>query len=243
MVFSSLGKMYRVLVDNIPEGTNTSIGTPLSSLIEFDKDEVPMAYTTLTRDTDKKFIFFATKNGIIKKVPLTEYDNMKRTGIVAIKFKEGDSLASVTFINQEQMMLITKNGMSIRFETAEMPISSRTAQGVKGINLTDSDEVLTALPLSISVPANYLAVVSEIGLGKKMKLEDFTIQNRGGKGLSCYKGELAGGAIIKEEDNVLISGNMSAIVITGKDIPTLSRTSSGNTMIKNNEKIISIAKV
>lgn len=241
MVFSSLGKMYRILVDNIPEGTNTSIGAPLSSLIEFDKDEVPMAYTTLTRDTDKKFIFFATKNGIIKKVPLTEYDNMKRTGIVAIKFKEGDSLASVTFINQEQMMLITKNGMSIRFETAEMPISSRIAQGVKGMNVAENDEVIAALPASNI--EDCLCVVSTTGLGKKTKISEFNLQNRGGKGLACYKGEVAGAAVISDLDCVLINGNNTSIVISSADIPNLTRTSSGNMMIKNNEKVITIAKV
>lgn len=241
MVFSSLGKMYRVLVDNIPEGTNTSIGTPLSAIIQFEKNEVPMAYTTLTRDTDKQFIFFATKNGIIKKVPLEEYDNMKRTGVLAIKFKEGDSLAAVTFINQEQMMLITKNGMSIRFETKEMPISSRIAQGVKGMNVAEDDQVVAALP--ISNPADYLVVVSESGLGKKTKLEEFTIQNRGGKGLACYKGKIAGGAIIGGTGNLLINGNKTAIVIESKDIPVLSRISSGNIMIKNNDSVIAIANI
>lgn len=241
MIFSSAGKMYRVLVNNIPEGTNVSTGVPISSLVEFDNSEVPMAYTTLTRDTDKKFIFFATKKGIIKKVPLSEYDGMKRTGVVAIKFKEGDELASVTFINQEQMMLITKNGMSIRFETAEMPISSRTAQGVKGMAVGEEDQVICALP--ISNPTDFLAIVSEGGLGKKTALSEFTIQNRGGKGLLCYKGKITGGEIVSEKDDLLISGNNSSIVITSKDIPTLTRTSAGNNMIKNNEHIISIAKV
>ena len=129
MVFSSKGKMYRVLVDNIPEGTNASNGTPISTLIEFENGEKPMAFTTMTRDTDKKFIFFATKNGTIKKVPLDEYDKMKRTGIIAISFKDGDELADVTFINQEQMLLVTKNGMAIRFGTTEMPISAHSARG------------------------------------------------------------------------------------------------------------------
>lgn len=241
MIFSSGGKMYRVLVDNIPEGTNTSTGVPISSLIEFDNGETPMAYTTLTRDTDKKFIFFATKNGIIKKVPLSEYDNMKKTGVIAIKFKDGDELASVTFINQEQVMLLTKNGMSIRFETAGMPISSRTAQGVKGMAVGEEDQIICALP--ISNPADFLAIVSEGGLGKKTSLNEFTVQNRGGKGLLCYKGKIAGGEIIGEKDDLLISGNNSSIVIASKDIPTLTRTSSGNNMIKNNDNIISIAKV
>ena len=241
MVFSSKGKMYRVLVDNIPEGTNASNGTPISTLIEFENGEKPMAFTTMTRDTDKKFIFFATKNGTIKKVPLDEYDKMKRTGIIAISFKDGDELADVTFINQEQMLLVTKNGMAIRFGTAEMPISSRTAQGVKGMKLNDGDSVIAALPIVDS--ADYLAVVSTSGLGKKVKLEEFASQSRGGKGIISYKGAIAGAAVIKESDNILINGIRSSIVINGKDIPTLGRTSSGNIMLKNNEQVISVTKV
>lgn len=241
MVFSSKGKMYRVLVDNIPEGTNASNGTPISTLIEFENGEKPMAFTTMTRDTDKKFIFFATKNGTIKKVPLDEYDKMKRTGIIAISFKDSDELVDVTFINQEQMLLVTKNGMTIRFGTAEMPISSRTAQGVKGMKLNDGDSVIAALPIVDS--ADYLAVVSKNGLGKKMQIDELTLQNRGGKGLLCYKGEIAGAEIIKESDNLLINGDKSSIVISGKDIPTLGRVSMGNIMLKNNEQVISITQV
>lgn len=241
MVFSSKGKMYRVLVDNIPEGTNASNGTPISTLIEFENGEKPMAFTTMTRDTDKKFIFFATKNGTIKKVPLDEYDKMKRTGIIAISFKDGDELADVTFINQEQMLLVTKNGMAIRFGTAEMPISSRTAQGVKGMKLNDGDSVIAALPIMDSV--DYFAIVSKNGLGKKMQIDELTLQNRGGKGLLCYKGEIAGAEIIKESDNLLINGDKSSIVISGKDIPTLGRVSMGNIMLKNNEQVISITQV
>lgn len=241
MIFTSKGKMYRLLVDTIPEGTNTSVGTPLSTLIEFDKDEVPMAYTTLERDSDKKFIFFATKRGIIKKVPLEEYDKMKRTGIIAINFKEGDELADVTFVNQEEMMLVTKKGMCIRFAAAGMPISSRIAQGVKGMNVVEDDQVIAALP--ISNPASYLAIVSESGMGKKTKLEEFTTQNRGGKGLSCYKGDIAGAVIITEEDNILINGDKTSIVIANSELPILGRTSTGNTMLKNNTAILSISRV
>lgn len=241
MVFSSLGKMYRILVDNIPEGTNTSIGVPLSTLIKFENNEVPMAYTTLTRDTTKKFIFFATKKGVIKKVPLSEYDNIKRTGILAIKFKEGDSLAAVTFIDQEQMILVTKNGMTIKFETTDMPISSRIAQGVKGMNVAEDDEIIAALP--IFDKKDYLAIVSEKGLGKKIELSEFPIQNRGGRGLFCYKEKIAGAIMVKEEDNLLVNGNKASIVVSCKDVPTLTRTSMGNIMMKNSDNIIAIAKI
>ena len=241
MVFTSKGKMYRLLVDNIPEGTNASAGAPLSSLIEFENGEKPMAFTTLSADNDKKFIFFATKKGIIKKVPLEEYNSLKRTGVTAIKFKEGDELAAVTFINQEEMMLVTKNGMSIRFAAAGMPISSRTAQGVKGMNVAEDDQVIAALP--ISNPASYLAIVSIDGLGKRTELKEFTIQNRGGKGLSCYKNPIAGAELVVDDDILLISGDKTSIVVKATELPILNRTSLGNIMLKNNEKVISIAKI
>lgn len=241
MVFTSKGKMYRILVDNIPEGTNASAGTPLSAIIEFENGESPMEFTTLTRDTAKKFIFFATKNGIVKKVPLNEYDKMKRTGIIAISFKDEDELADVTFIDQEEMVLVTKNGMTIHFETAGMPISSRTAQGVKGIKLADGDYVVAAVP--IVDKESYLAIVSDEGLGKRIKLSDLTLQNRGGKGLSCYKGEVAGAANVKEEDNILINGDKSSLVIAAKELPILGRTSQGNVTLKNNNQVLSITVV
>lgn len=241
MVFTSKGKMYRLLVDNIPEGTNASAGAPLSSLIEFEDGEKPMAFTTLSADNDKKFIFFATKKGIIKKVPLEEYNSLKRTGVTAIKFKEGDELAAVTFINQEEMMLVTKNGMSIRFAAAGMPISSRIAQGVKGMNVAEDDQIIAALP--ISNPASYLAIVSIDGLGKRTELKEFTIQNRGGKGLSCYKNPIAGAELVVDDDMLLISGDKTSIVVKATELPILNRTSLGNIMLKNNEKVISIAKI
>lgn len=241
MVFTSKGKMYRLIVDNIPEGTNASVGAPLSSLIEFEDEEKPMAFTTLSADNDKKFIFFATKKGIVKKVPLEEYNSLKRTGVTAIKFKEGDELAAVTFINQEEVMLVTKNGMTIRFAAAGMPISSRTAQGVKGMNVAEDDQVIAALP--ISNPASYLAIVSIDGLGKRTELKEFTIQNRGGKGLFCYKNPIAGAELVVDDDMLLISGDKTSIVVKATELPILNRTSLGNIMLKNNEKVISIAKI
>ena len=138
-------------------------------------------------------------------------------------------------------MLVTTQGMAIRFPTKDMPISSRIAMGVKGMNLNDGDAILVALP--ISDPAGYLALVSEQGLGKRIALKDFTVQNRNGRGVVCYKGTLAGATIMAEDDKLLINGDRTAIVVSGTDLPILTRTSNGNTMIKNNSKVVSIAKV
>ena len=137
-------------------------------------------------------------------------------------------------------MLVTKNGMVIRFPTAEMPISSRTAQGVKGMNVAEDDYVIAALPIDQS---KYLAIVSSNGLGKKVELKEFTLQNRGGKGISCYKGAISGAELVDDDDLILISGNKTSIVIKVSDFPLLNRTSMGNIMLKDNEQIISTSKI
>ena len=241
MVFSSKGKMYRLSVEDIPEGSVTSTGTPITALIEMESGETPMTFTTLTRDTTYKYLFFATKNGIIKKVPLAEDEKIKRTGVIALSLREGDELRVVTFIDDEEMLLVTKNGMVIRFAAAAMPISSRTAQGVKGMNLNDGDSILAALP--ISNPADSLAIVATAGLGKKVALSEFSTQNRGGKGVIVYKGEVAGAAIVSEESSLLINGKQSSIVIDCKDLPSLSRVSTGNQIMKNKTEIVSITEM
>ena len=241
MVFTNLGKMYRLLVENIPEGSNTTAGAPLSSLIKFEDNEVPMAYTTLSRGTTYKYIFFATKNGLVKRVPLDEYNKLKRTGVSALKLRESDSLAAITFLNDEQILLVTKKGMIIRFATKDMPISSRIAQGVKGINLNDGDTLFMAIP--IFTPMEYCAIVAENGQGKRVSLNDFPVQNRGGKGVTCCQGNIAGAAIVGNEDRILITGDKSAVVIDVNDLPVISRTAGGNTVIKNNSKVISATRV
>lgn len=241
MVFSSNAKMYRLIVDNIPEGTNASKGVAIQTLINFEAGEKPMAYASLYHGTSARFVFFATANGIIKKVPLSEYEKTKKTtGIIALSLKEGDQLSAVTFIEEEEMLLLTKEGMCIRIDTKDMPLSSRTAQGVKGIKLNDGDSVLTCLPIHRNT--DNLAIVSEKGLGKQIELSELTIQNRGGKGLSIYKEPLAGVALVDNDDDLLIFGDKTSIRITTKDLPKLSRTSLGNMIIKNNNKVVSISK-
>ena len=242
MVFTTKGKMYRLLVDTIPEGTSSSKGQSLNNLVNFDTDELPIAYTTLTRDTSKKFIFFATKNGIVKKVPLSEYDKAKRTGVISISLREGDELADITFVDEEEVLIVTKNGMIIRFSTLDMPISSRTAQGVKGIALKDEDSVLAVLP--IAEKDKYLAIISDNGYGKKINVSEFVVQKRGGRGICISKTPIAGALTINDEDRILIVGNASSIVIESNEVPEQSKAPTlGNILIKNNTSVISASKV
>ena len=239
MFFSTKGKMYRILVDNIPIGTNTTKGVPINSLIKLESDESIVAVTSLHRKTTANSVVFVTKNGLIKKTALSDYMKTNRNnGIIAIGLKEGDSVVDVTFLEDEEIILITKNGMSIRFMSKEVPLSGRATKGVKAIKLNEGDEVISILP--IHKDTDEVAVFSKSGLGKKCKLTEFSLQARGGKGLLVYKTDdaegktLVGAEMLSDEDNLLLIGNKTSICISAVDVPTLSRTGIGNILIKNN---------
>ena len=240
MFFTDKGKMYRTVVDNIPDGTNTSKGIAINNLVKLEPNEKVIAVTSLHRKTLPQFAIFITKQGMIKKSFLSEYLGAKKNaGIAALKIKEGDSVAKVSFQDDEDMIVITKNGMSIRFGTKDIGAVGRTA-----INLNEGDEVLTALPVHKDTDA--IGLITSNGMGKQVDLSEFIKQARGGKGTICYKLNdgivLAGAAMISDEDNVLISGNKSSICISAKEIPLQGKMAQGNIIIKNN-LVISITKV
>ena len=246
MIFSDKGIMYRLLVDNIPVGTNTSVGQSIKSLVNMAVDENPATMYSIYRDTNAKYVLFTTKNGLVKKTTLDEYiKTKKKTGIAAMALRENDGLVSVSFINNEPILLLTKNGYIIRFNSSEITPTSRSTYGIKGITLSEGDEVVMALP--IRHDTDNLAVFTTGGMGKKVPLTEITIQKRGGKGLYIYKptastGNVISASLIDDNDNLLISGNSASICISAKDIPVLGRTSIGNQMIKSGS-IKSVTKV
>lgn len=246
MLFTNQGKMYRLLVNNIPEGTNTSKGTPVKTLIEMEAGENVQTIYSIYRDTDAKYVLFVTKNGLVKKTALTEYVGTKKTkGIGAIAIKEGDALAAVTLVKDEPLILLTKQGYVIKFKIDEVSTTSRLTSGVKGINLGNDDEVIAALPLRNS--EDQLAIFTTKGNGKKISQKEITLQKRGGKGLvilkSGIKDEYVSAAqLISDEDNILLVGDKNSVCIAATDIPELGRQSIGNIMLKNN-KILSASKV
>ena len=246
MIFTDRGKMYRLLVNDIPVGTNVSVGQSIKSLVAMDTDENPAVIYSIYRDTDAKYVFFTTKNGLVKKTTLEEYiKTKKKTGIAAISIKEGDELVSVCLVKDEPMILLTKNGYGIKFSSMEIGATSRATSGVKGITINPDDEVIAALPLRHDTDA--IAIISETGLGKKFSSSELPLQKRAGKGLICYKptnstGFVADGALVSDEDNILIIGDKSSICVSATEIPELSRASIGNQIIKNN-KVKSISKV
>ena len=241
MVFTDQGKMYRILVDNLPVGTNTSKGIRINTLVNMEPGERVVAITSLYRKSQAKYVVFITKKGLFKKTLLEEYLSVKRnTGIQAIKLKDGDSIANVTFCNEEEFILITKQGMSIRFETAAIAPIGRVTSGVKTIKLSDDDEVLIGLP--VHKTTDFLAVFTKAGYGKKTSLDEFPVQGRTGKGLKCSGDEIVGAALISNDDNILLVGAPNSICLSTTDIPALGRVSMGNTMIKNSivKKIVKL---
>lgn len=240
MVFTDRGKMYRILVDNIPVGTNTSKGQPINSLIEMEYGEKATLIYSIYRDTDAKYVLFATKNGLIKKTSLDEYiGTKKRTGMNAITLKEGDSLVSVNLVKDEELIILTKNGMGIRFNSLEVGATGRATSGVKGIALGEDDAVIAVLP--IRDKNDDLAIFSKDGHGKRIKLNEMILQKRAGKGLIVHKDSIAAGALICDDDNILVIGTNNSICFSAKDMPTYGRGANGIIIIKGN--ITSISKV
>ena len=241
MFFTNNGKMYRTIVDNIPNGTNTTKGVPINTLVQLDPNEKVIAVTSLHRKTIPQYAIFITKKGMFKKTYLSEYMNTKRnSGIAAIKIKEGDSVAKVIFQDDEEMILLTKKGMSIRFATKTIGAIGRLSIGVKGINLADDDEIIAALP--IHKETDTVAIFAVSGIGKKVALKDFPLQTRGGKGTIASKEEIAGAAMVCDEDNILLVGNNGSICISATDVPLLNKSSAGNILIKNS-RVNSITKI
>ena len=246
MFFTTTGKMYRLVVDNVPNGTNVTKGTPISTLVPLENGEKVIAVTSLHRSSTPKYVIFITKNGMVKKTYLEEYMKVKRNaGILALNVKEGDAVVDIIFQDDEDLVLITKNGMSIKFKTDTITPIGRVAMGVKGIALKEDDEVIAALPVHKETDA--VGIFTERGLGRKTALEEFPIQNRGGKGTIAYKptessGVVVGALMLSDEDNVLISGNYASICISAVEVPLLGKTSTGNIMIKNN-KVLSVTKI
>ena len=246
MVFTNSGQMYRLLVDTIPEGTNASKGVPIKSLIAMEPNEIPTIIYSIYRDTEAKYVLFITKQGLVKKTSLQEYiTTKKKTGITAINLKEGDELAAVSLLADEDIIIITAAGYCIRFPSSQISATSRNTSGVKGVNLSKGDFVIAGLPIRDA--NDDLAVFLSNGMGKRIELKEFLTQGRGGRGIMCAKitqttGPVTAASLVADDDNLLIIGDASSICIAASDISKCSRTSNGVAIIKGN-KISSVSKV
>ena len=242
MIFTNQGRMYRLLVNDIPESTNAGKGTSIRALVAMETGEEPTLMYSIYRETDAAFVLFVTKNGTVKKTSLKEYvDTKKKTGIGAISLREGDSLAAVALVKDEPLVLVTKNGYVLKFKSTDVSASSRMTIGVKGINLSEGDYVVAALP--VHDENDSLALFTANGMAKKIAPSDLITQNRGGKGVICYKGNsyVAAASLINDEDIILICGDKNNICVNATDVPTLGRATQGNAVLKGN-RIVSVTK-
>ena len=246
MIFTDKGKMYRLVVNNIPEGTNTTKGTPVRALIEMEAGENVRTIYSIYKDTDAKFVLFITKKGLVKKTNLEEYIGTKKSkGIGAITLKEGDAISSVTLVKDEPLIIVSQKGYAIKFNTSEITPTSRMTAGVKGINLSEDDEVIAALPIRHT--EDDLAIFSSKGYGKRLPLSELPSQKRGGKGVMGYKensisGFATAAQLVNDEDLTLLIGDKTSICISAKEIPVMTKSAMGNMMLKSN-KILSVSKV
>lgn len=242
MVFSSFGKVYKLAVNDIPVGTNATRGTSIETLVSMGVGEKFVTVASVARSAEQShFVWFVTQNGIIKKTSLSEYTGMKRkTGVIATTLKEGDALAKVFIAPDSQIMIFTKNGMALRFDGKNVSISSRTAIGVKAINLNDGDIVADALYLS---GEKSIMVFAENGMAKRVPVTDFVIQNRAGKGLICHKaGNVVAACPVNEDNMILVVGDTSTICVSAADVTEGSRSAQGVMAIKGNN-IIGVVRI
>ena len=249
MFFTNTGKVYRIKAYEIPEASRTARGTAIINLLQLAPGEKITAIIPIKEYEDDKYLFMATKNGIAKKTPVKDYANVRKTGLAAITLREDDELIEVKITNDDNdIFLVTKYGQCIRFHEKDVRSTGRTSMGVIGMNLSDGDEVIG---MQIDTQGEALLIVSEKGLGKRTMISEFTPQNRGGKGVKCYKitektGNIIGMKAVNDEDEIMII-TIGGIIIRMhvNDISVLGRITSGVKLIDLDEDITvaSIAKV
>lgn len=249
MFFTNTGKVYRMKAYEIPEASRTARGTAIINLIQLQPGEKITAVIPLKEYKEDHYLFMATKNGIVKKTPVTDYANVRKKGLAAINLREDDELIEVKFTdNTKDIVLVTKYGQCIRFHETDVRSTGRTSMGVIGMNLSDEDEVVG---MQLNTQGEYLLIASEKGLGKLTRMEEFSPQNRGGKGVKCYKITEKTGNIIGVKavnmDNEIMMITTEGIIIRMKveGISVLGRVTSGVKLmnLSDDVTVASIAKV
>ena len=240
MIFTSKGKMYKLPVDKIPVGDNKSRGINLNTIFTFEPNEKLQAAINLKDNTNAEYVVFFTKQGLIKKTKLEEYKNLKKnSGSPAIKLKEGDSLANVTFLKDEDVIILTKKGMSIRFETKSINPIGRVTTGRKAIKLAEGDSVLVGLPVNRKNETKLLIAGTECGNVVKIPVESFQNQATNGKGMKYIKLAAAdtviNGIICTNDDNLLVIGTKHSKAVSVSEIVQTSRDSTGRAIVKDEE--------
>ena len=249
MFFTNTGRVYRLKAYEIPEAGRTSRGTAIINLLQLMPGEKITAAIAIQDFVEGEYLLMTTKKGLVKKTSMNEYANVRKTGLAAITLREDDELIEVkTTDDNKDIFIITKFGQCIRFHEKDVRPTGRTSMGVRGINLEDNDEVIG---MQLDVQGQYLLIASEKGMGKRTDINEFKVQNRGGKGVKCYNitektGDVVGVKSVNEDNEVMII-NTDGIIIRMEcaSISVLGRVTSGVKLINLDEnlKVASIAKV
>ena len=249
MFFTNLGKVYRLKVYEIPEAGRTARGTAIINLLQLQAGEKITAVIPISEYKPDQYLLMATKCGLVKKTSISEYENVRKTGLAAIALRDDDELIEVKITdNKKDVILVTKYGQCIRFSDTDVRNTGRVSMGVRGINLSDGDEIIG---MQLNTQGDYLLIVSEKGMGKRTSIGEFTPQNRGGKGVKCYKitektGNVVGVKAVNEDNEVMMITTEGIIIrISCSDISILGRITSGVKLMNldENVSIASIAKV
>ena len=250
MFFTNKGQVYRLKAYEIPEASRTSRGTNIANLLMLQPEEKITATIAIKEYREDAFIVMASKSGMIKKTPLSDFANVRRNGLRAIVLKEDDQLIEVKFTDgNEEIFLVTAHGMLIRFNESDIRVTGRASMGVIGMRLSDNDEVIA---MQIGSQGEMLLTVSEFGMGKRTNVSEFRAQSRGGKGLICYKtsdktGNIVAAKLVNDGTDILIITDQGQMMRTGVEgISVIGRNTSGvklmNVNRDKNESIVSIAK-
>lgn len=249
MFFTNTGRVYRLKAYEIPEASRTARGTAIINLLQLMPGENITAVIPINKFEKNRYLVMATKKGLIKKTPILDYANVRKTGLAAISLRDEDELIEVKCTdNKKDIILVTKDGQCIRFKETDVRVTGRVSMGVRGMNLSDGDEVVG---MQLNSQGHYLLIVSENGMGKRTSVGEFTVQNRGGKGVKCYKitektGNVVGVKAVNEENEVMLITTEGIIIrLQCSDISILGRITSGVKLINLTEgvTVASIAKV
>ena len=252
LFFSNKGKLYRLRGYEIPEAGRTAKGTAIVNLLSLGAGEKISAVIPISDFEDSKYLLMATKNGLIKKTPLQEYNSSRKTGLLAITLKDDDELIDVRLTDgQDNVVLVTEKGLCITFDEKDVRPVGRSAQGVLGIRLDEDDTVIGMESILSNNKGVTLLAITENGFGKRTELDEYRVQNRGGRGVITYKitpktGNIVGIRMAKEDDDVMLITNSGTIIrINVKDVSILGRATQGVTLMRTNEneKVVSIETV
>ncbi|MFV0362482.1 MAG: DNA gyrase subunit A [Suipraeoptans sp.] len=249
MFFTNTGRVYRMKGYEIPEASRTARGTAIVNLLQLQPGEKITAVIPIKEYKEGEYLFMATKQGIVKKTDITNFANVRKTGLAAITIKDDDELIEVKFTdNNRDIFMVTKYGQCIRFKEKDVRPTGRTSMGVRGINLTHGDEVIG---MQLDTQGTHLLIVSDKGMGKRTNIDEFKQQHRGGKGVKCYKitektGEVVGVKAVNEDNEIMIINTEGIIIrMQCSAISIIGRVTSGVKLINlsGDDIVASIAKV